>query len=87
MSAPEPYSAEELATLRTGSSYQTRANARWFATLAAAARARDAEVRELVEALNHLVEWGPLAESLDVAEFRVDVANARAVLAKHPVKP
>jgi len=50
VSAPEPYSAEELVTLRTGSSYQTRANARWFATLATVARARDAEVRELVEA-------------------------------------
>ena len=48
MSSPEPYSAEELVTLRTGSSYQTRANARWFATLAAVARPRDAEVRELV---------------------------------------
>lgn len=30
---PEPYTNEELETLRNGSQYQTRQNARWFATL------------------------------------------------------
>lgn len=53
----ESYTTEELETLRTGSSYQTRQNARWFATLegcrktlalseddAAALRARVAEL-------------------------------------------
>lgn len=37
---------------------------------------------DLLAALKAMVEWGPLAESLDVAEFRVDVANARAAIAK-----
>lgn len=72
MSAPEPYSAEELVTLRTGSLYQTRANARWFATLAAAARARDAEVRELVKALRSMEDDGSIN------------GEGRIVLAKYP---
>lgn len=38
---------------------------------------------EALTVLRPLAEWGPLAESLDVAEFRVDVANADAVLAKY----
>lgn len=33
MSEPLPYTPEELETLRNGSQYQTRQNARWFATL------------------------------------------------------
>ena len=84
MSAPEPYSAEEVVTLRTGSSYQTRANARWFATLKAVADARDAEVRELVEALRRLWEWQRGCQELPDDETAEVV---KAVLAKHPVKP
>lgn len=43
------------------------------------------ELEAALAVLRPLAEWGPLAESLDVAEFRVDVANADAVLAKYPV--
>ena len=71
----EPYSAEELVTLRTGSSYQTRANARWFATLAAVASARDAEVRELVAALRSMEDDGSIN------------GLGRLALAKHQAAP
>ncbi len=82
MSAPEPYSAEELVTLRTSSSYQTRANARWFATLAAAARARDAEVRELVEAARASVN--ACRYDCGAGSFCGQCEPLVAVLAKHP---
>lgn len=75
MSALEPYSAEELELLRTDVSYRSLRNGRWFATLAAAARARDAEVRELVEALRSMEDDGSIN------------GEGRIVLAKHPVKP
>lgn len=41
-----------------------------------------AQLAEAVKVLRDLAEWGPLAESLDVSEFRVDCARADAVLAK-----
>lgn len=84
MSALEPYSAEELELLRTDVSYRSLRNGRWFATLKAVARARDAEVRELVEALRRLWEWQRGCRELMDDETAEVV---KAVLAKHPVKP
>jgi hypothetical protein len=43
VTAPLPYSPEELELLRTGANYRTRQNARWFATLAAERDALRAE--------------------------------------------
>ena len=40
------------------------------------------EREQLRAALHALAEWGPLAESLDVVEFRRDVVNALEVLGK-----
>ena len=37
---------------------------------------------KLLTALKVLAEWGPLADSIDVAEFRIDVANALAAIAE-----
>lgn len=44
-----------------------------------------AQLAEAVEVLRDIAEWGPLAETLDETEFRVDCERARAFLAK--VKP
>ena len=79
MSAPEPYSAEEVVTLRTDVSYRSLRNGRWFATLKAVARARDAEVRELVEALRDLVAADPEADLMNYADAD---ERARVVLEK-----
>lgn len=40
------------------------------------------EREQLRAALLALAEWGPLAESLDVVEFRLDVSNALKALGK-----